>query len=151
MKKCFNFIITLLFIFIIPIGCSQNKKISEMFLQQEKVLYSTYNNSSADIAKEALKEYLNIVLDYQRSSIKGIDYPTVIVGTYVRLYMIENHLKNRDNAELYLEKAFQIALSEAKSEGIDKGIDIKKEKLKLIKCYKEIDIRNSVKWVKDAQ
>ena len=120
---------------------------SDIFLEQQKALYSTYRNADINMAKAALEEYLNLALKYQEADIEGIHYATVLTGTYIRLYMIDNYLKNTDAAERYLDKAFQIALSQARSEGLSKDIDIEKEKSKIIEFYRGIDIKNSVQWM----
>ena len=119
-------------------------KTVEQFSHVEQCFYLDYCKSDINGAFKALKQYLDIVIDYKKAGVGGLDYNYIFVSIYSRLYLIEKKRGLNDKAELYLNKAYEYHSKEMRIP--ESRID--NEKDKMINFFLGIDKVNDVKWLK---
>ena len=141
-----SILITLSIILGFSLAVSYGEKSVETFAEELKAFYTVYSNGDIETAEKALLKHLDLILEYKRERIEGINYPDVLMSTYTRLYLVEKKQGDINKANFYLEKSMELHLRGRKVD----NTELVKEQNKVIEFYRGIDLHNSVKWLTEA-
>jgi hypothetical protein len=143
MRHAIFIILSLVFWAQIALGNDSERYTLAAFERDQQLFYDEYRSSDIENAESLLKQFLQLVSEYQKRGVDGIDYPYVLGVTYVRLYLIEEHKGNTEQADLFLRRGLKFH----GSGGEMTESQLEKEKTKIVEFVKGIDLASSVKWI----
>ena len=138
MKKMSIIILLLLFAIL---SCSKRYTISN-FSEYQRKYELLYSEAEIHEAKRYTEELIKEISEYKRRDVKGLNYELMLSLSFARLYLINTDLNNEQAARQ----------NKVKIKGFIRnnhvGIkNLEEETFKIIDFARNIDIKNSVKWI----
>ena len=133
-------------ILIICFGCTNSyaEKNLKTYMLEEENFYQIYKNSDINSAEKALIGFENVILNYEKEEIEGIDYNKALGHLYIKFHLLETQKGSKEKANQYLQRAIIKLLNGKRAS--QNEIDEAKERL--VKFHYKADCKASVKWLK---
>ena len=101
-----------------------------------------YSEAEIHEAKRYTEELIKEISEYKRRDVKGLNYELMLSLSFARLYLINTDLNNEQAARQ----------NKVKIKGFIRNnhvgiINLEEETFKIIDFARNIDIKNSVKWI----
>ena len=117
------------------------------FLQEFDRFFEEYKDCNINEAEVALHKFIETIKFFQEKDIDSVNLDSYLGQAYLRLYLIECEKGNAEIANIFLSKAMDIHFSGKSFHEDEKKQEVKK----IIELQRQLDINNSVKWIKGTE
>ncbi len=110
-------------------------------MQDFNNFYKVYRTCDIKDAEKELYKFLNVINEYKKEGIEGIDYNYLFNITYIRLYLVLRERGLIEKSDLYLKKSTEFHSTEK----------INDEESTVSNIKNVIELDESVKWLKESK